>query len=66
MLIGTVVVRPTGFQRSATRQPRLSHMADVAEMDSLAIMRLLSHEGYSGVRRASGLGRGRKGSAVRF
>jgi nucleoside phosphorylase len=27
------------------RQPRLSHMADAAEMASLAIMRLLSHEG---------------------
>ena len=36
-------VRPA-FKRSATRQSRLSHMADAAEMESLAIMRLLSHE----------------------
>ena len=35
-------VRPD-FNRSATRQSRLSHMADAAEVESLAIMRLLSH-----------------------
>ena len=40
----SLYVRPA-FKGLAMRQPRLSHMTDAAEMASLAIMRLLSHEG---------------------